>query len=278
MKLLRPLVVFDLETTGTWIEKDRIVEIGMVKLLPDGSSLNYVKRVNPGMPIPPNVSRIIDITDDDVKDAPRFKDIAKEVLEFIGDSDIGGFNILRFDLPILEREFFDAGFSFHWHNRCIYDAQKVYHIHEKRDLAAAYKLYCNKELDKAHSALGDAEATVEIFAEQVKKYGAEEQGIESLKDFDYGHSSAYYDKERKFSWWNGQLYPTFGKYAKKKDIKYILKNDRPYLEWILAKDFSEEVKTMVRKVLGGEFPQLNNNSFGDGSGREPTSVRGQDAP
>jgi len=255
MKLLHPLVVFDIETTGTWIEKDRIVEIGMIKLLPDGSSQNYVKRVNPGMPIPPNVSRIIDIVDDDVKDAPRFKDIAKEVLEFISDSDIGGFNVLRFDLPVLEREFFDAGFSFHWRERNIYDAQKVYHIHEKRDLTAAYQLYCSKQLVNVHSALGDAEATVEILDAQIKKYGAAEQGIESLKDFDYERSSAYFDKERKFCWWNGELYPTFGKYGKKKHIKDILNNDRPYLEWILTRDFSEESKAMIKKVLGGEFPQ-----------------------
>jgi len=112
MKLPRSLVVFDLETTGTWVEKDRIVEIGMIKLFPDGSRETYVKRINPGIPIPPNVSRIINIKDDDVKDAPRFKDIAKEVLEFIGDADLDGFNILRFDLPVLEREFFDAGLGF----------------------------------------------------------------------------------------------------------------------------------------------------------------------
>ena len=255
MKLLHPLVVFDIETTGTWIEKDRIVEIGMIKLLPDDSSQNYIKRVNPGMPIPPEVSRIINIVDDDVKDAPRFKDIAKEVLEFIGDSDIGGFNVLRFDLPVLEREFFDAGFSFHWHDRNIYDAQKVYHIHEKRDLTAAYQLYCSKQLDNAHSALGDAEATVKILDAQIKKYGTVEQGIESLKDFDYERSSAYFDKERKFCWWNGQLYPTFGKYGKKKHIKDILKSEPSYLEWVLTADFSEEVKTMVKKVLSGEFPQ-----------------------
>jgi DNA polymerase III subunit epsilon len=231
----------------------------MIKLLPDGSKRSYTKRVNPGMPIPLNVSRIIDITNDDVKDAPRFKDIAKETLEFIGDSDIGGFNILRFDLPVLEREFLDAGLSFHWRERNIYDAQKVYHIHEKRDLTAAYQLYCNKALDNAHSALGDAEATVEIFDAQIKKYGAEEQGIESLKDFDYERSSAYFDKERKFCWWNGQLYPMFGKYGKKKHIKDILKNDRPYLEWILTKDFNEDVKIMVEKALGGKLPQAPDN-------------------
>ena len=250
-----PLVVFDLEATGLWIEKDKIVEIGMIKLLPDGSRQDYLKRVNPGMPIPSEVSRIINITDEDVKDAPRFKDIAKEVLEFIGDSDLGGFNIVRFDLPVLEREFFEAGVSFYWRERNIYDAQKVYHIHEKRDLTAAYQLYCDKELVNAHSALGDAEATVEIFAAQIKKYGVAEQGIESLKDFDYERSSAYFDKERKFCWWNGELYPTFGKYSKRKHLKDIFNNDRRYLEWVLTKDFSEEVKAMIKKVLGGEFPQ-----------------------
>jgi len=259
MKLSRPIVILDLETTGTWVEKDKIVEIGMVKLMPDGAKQNYVKRVNPGMPIPVNATRINNITNDDVKDAPTFKNIAKEVLEFIGDYDIGGFNILRFDLPLLEHEFFDAGFNFHRGGREIYDAQKVYHIHEKRDLIAAYQLYCNKELKIAHSALGDTEATIEILDAQIKKYGTQEQGIESLKDFDYERSSAYFDKERKFSWWNGELYPTFGKYGRKKHIKDILKSDRRYLEWILTKDFSEEVKTMIEKVLDDDFPQAPDN-------------------
>jgi len=259
MKLLRTLITLDLETTGTWVEKDKIVEIGMVKSMPDGTRQTYVKRVNPGMPIPKNVSRIINIIDDDVKDAPPFKDIAKEVMEFIGDSDLGGFNILRFDLPILERELYGAGFSFHWRERDIYDAQKVYHIHEKRDLTAAYKLYCDKDLENAHSALGDAEATVEIFDSQIKRYGVLEQGIESLKDFDYERSSAYFDKERKFSWWNGQLYPMFGKYGRKKHIQDIFKIDRRYLEWMLSSDFSEEVKMMVENVLNGKFPQAPEN-------------------
>lgn len=259
MKLKRNLVVFDLETTGTWIERDKIVEVGMVRLSVDGSSSDYVKRVNPCMPIPVNVTRIIGITDDDVKDAPPFKDIAGEVLEFIGDSDIGGFNIQRFDLPVLEREFLEAGFAFSWKNRDIYDAQKIYHIHEKRDLMAAYQLYCGKELTNAHTALGDAEATVEILNAQIKKYGKEDGGIESLRDFDYESSSAYFDAERKFCWWNGNLYPCFGKYRRKRHIKHIAEKDRPYMEWLAGADFSDEVKTLVLNALNGVFPKPPDN-------------------
>jgi len=254
MKLSRPLVVFDLETTGTWVEKDRIVEIGMIKMMPDGTRQEYLKRVNPGMPIPPNVVRIINITDDDVKDAPRFKEIAKEVLDFIGGCDLGGFNIQRFDLPVLERELYDVGLTFHWRDRDIYDAQKIYHLHEKRDLMAAYHFYCNKQLERAHSALNDADAAAQIVEAQIARYGSEEVGIESLKDFDYESSSDYFDKERKFCWWNGNLYPTFGKYGKKKHIRDIAKGDAEYLMWILSKDFSDEVKAMVHRALKGEFP------------------------
>lgn len=255
MKINKPLVVFDLETTGTWVEKDRIVEIGMIKYMPDGSRLSYIKRVNPGIPIPRNVTKIINISDEDVKDAPYFKVIAAEVLEFIGACDLGGFNIQRFDLPVLERELYDAGLSFHWRDRDIYDAQKIYHIHEKRDLTAAYLMYCGKELQQAHSALNDAEAALQILNAQIKRYGSEEKGLESLRDLDYERSSGYFDKERKFHWWNGQLYPTFGKYAKKKHIKDIAREDREYLMWVLSRDFNDEVMSMVRKALDGEFPK-----------------------
>lgn len=254
MKITKPLVIFDLETTGTWVTKDKIVEIGMIKLMPDGSRADYIKRVNPGIPIPANVQRIINISDEDVKDAPFFKDIAKEVLEFIGDADLGGFNIQRFDIPLLEREIFDTGLSFHYKNRNIYDTQKIYHLHEKRDLVAAYQLYCKKELKNVHTALGDAEATMEILDAQITRYGSEDTGVESLKDFDYEKRSDYFDKERKFSWWNGELYPMFGKYGRKKHIKSIYKSDRKYLEWMLTKDFSDEVKTLIKDALQGKFP------------------------
>lgn len=256
MKLSRPLVVLDLETTGIWVEKDKIVEIGMVKCLPGGSVEKYVKRINPGIPIPPKVSQLIGITDMDVKDVPPFKAIAKEVLSFIGDADLGGFHIERFDLPVLEREIIEAGLSFERGDRVIYDAQKIYHIHEQRDLLAAYQFYCNKTLTNAHSALGDAEATVEILSAQVKKYGAGDGGIEDLKEFDYERHTEYFDKDRKFRWWNGELYPMFGKYARKRSLKEIANKDREYLLWILTRDFSEEVKVMIEGVLDGEFPEF----------------------
>lgn len=247
--------MLDLETTGTWVEKDKIVEIGMIKIMPEGGRSQYIKRVNPGIPIPPNVVRIINIKDEDVKDCPCFGDIAKEVLAFIGDCDLGGFNILRFDLPLLEREFYDAGITFNRGDRTVFDAQKIYHIHEKRDLTAAYMLYCGEKLEGAHSALNDAEATVDILDAQVKMYGAETEGIESLRDLDYEQKSEYFDKDRKFSWWNGELYPMFGKYSRKKHIRSIARDDREYLKWILSKDFGEDIKNMVKSSLEGKFPR-----------------------
>ena len=255
MKTSRTLIILDLETTGTWVEKDKIVEIGMVKYLPGGYKKGFVKRVNPGMHIPESVSKITGIKDKDVKDAPTFREIAPQVIDFLGDCDLGGFNIERFDIPLLEREIIDAGLKFELGNRVIYDAQKIYNIHEKRTLTAAYNLYCNKTLDNAHSALGDAEATFEILREQVNKYGSREEGINSLSEFDYERSLDYFDKERKFRWWNGKLYPMFGKHARRHSIRELVEKDRDYLEWILSKDFSEEVKTMIRDALSGALPK-----------------------
>ena len=254
MKLRHTLIVFDLETTGTWVEKDRIVEIGMIKCLPDGSREQYVKRVNPGIPIPGYVSRLIGITDKDVQDAPWFRDIATDALSFIGDADMAGFNLERFDLRVLQREMADAGLQFSWQDRTIYDAQKIYHVNEKRDLMAGYKFYCNKKLIGAHSALVDSQATLEILEAQAKKYNVEDEFIEALQRFDYEQSDDYFDAKRRFRWWNRQLYPMFGKYAKKYSLREIARIDKEYLEWILRKNFSDDVKIMIEGVLNGQYP------------------------
>lgn len=254
MKLKKSLVVLDLETTGTWIEKDKIVEIAMVRLEPDEKQSSYKSRVNPGMPIPARVSEIIGIRDEDVKDCPRFSKIAPEVLGFIGDADLGGFNVERFDLPVLERELFDAGLKFEWRSRTLYDAQRIYHLHEKRTLKAAYQFYCRKELIDAHTAMADTEASLEILAAQIERYGKPDLGLESLRDFKYEQKDDYFDAEKKFRWWNGELYPVFGKYAKRASLKEIAQKDPEYLRWILTTDFSDPVKTMIRGILNGKFP------------------------
>src|SRR5262249_10841628 len=146
MKLTRPLVVLDLEATGIWIEKDRIIEIGMVKATPDGQQEVYSTRVNPCIPIPPVVTELTGISDADVRSAPGFSTIAPKVLAFLEGADLGGFNAERFDLPLLAREFADAGIKFDYAGRTVYDAQKIYHLNERRDLFAAYSFYCRQEL------------------------------------------------------------------------------------------------------------------------------------
>jgi len=241
MQLSKALVVLDLETTGTWIEKDKIVEIALLKYHPSGSRDVYHRRVNPGIPIPPAVSQLIGITNEDVRNEPVFSEIADEVLGFTAQCDFAGFNVERFDLPLLERELFQCGRRFEWQNRTIYDAQKIYHLNERRDLTAAYNYYCQKNLENAHNALADAEATYEILTQQVKKYG-------TRPDF--------YDPHRKFRWWNGELYPMFGKYAKRQSLQDIARKDPEYLQWVLAQDFSDEVKELVENALHGKFPEI----------------------
>ena len=260
MLLAHPLVVLDLETTGTWIDKDRIIEIGMIKSLPDGTKDYYEKRVNPGMPIPEEVTQVTGITDADVQEAPFFRSIAKEVLAFLNDADLGGFNLERFDLPLLAREFSEVGMNFEWQKRTVYDAQKVYHLHEKRDLSAAYLFYCGKELIDAHSALSDTKATLEVLTSQVNKYGNGNNQIEALKDFNYTVRAEFYDEGRKFRWWNGDLYMMFGKYAKRKTLKEVAQKDRGYLEWILSQNFSAEVKELVEDALEGQLPVYCKNN------------------
>lgn len=253
MKLERELAVLDLETTGTWVEKDRIIEIGIVKCEPDGRRSHYVRRVNPGLPIPPAVSRITGIGDADVAEAPRFGEIAAEVLAFIGQADLAGFNLERFDLPLLERECFEAGLRFDWRSRTVFDCQKIYHFHEKRDLKAAYKYYCQKELVNAHSALGDTEATLDILAAQADRYA--DGSIGPLARVGSDPPADFYDAERKFRWWNGELYPVFGKYGRKTSLRQIAERDPKYLEWLASTDFGEPVKRMLRDAARGILPE-----------------------
>lgn len=255
MKLKKNLIVLDIESTGVWVEKDKIIEIALLKYGPDRTKETFQTRLNPGIAIPAVVTELTGISDEDVKNAPRFKDVADKIFSFIGDSDMAGFNVERFDLVLLKREFQEVGIRFEWDERKIYDAQKVYHLNEKRDLSAAYQFYCGKELAGAHSALADSEAVYAILEKQVAKYGKGAQEISVLEQFEYESLFDFHDEERKFCWWNGKLYLMFGKYARKMPLEDVVKSDRAYLNWILAKDFSDSVKAIVRAALLGDIPR-----------------------
>ncbi|MFH0753040.1 MAG: exonuclease domain-containing protein [Candidatus Omnitrophota bacterium] len=255
MDIVNPLAVLDLETTGTWVEKDRIIEIAIIKLMPSGERSVFHSRVNPLMPIPAVVSQLTGIKDQDVKDAPVFQTIAKDVAAFLEGADIGGFNVEKFDLPLLERELREAGVIYVTAGLKIFDAQKVFHVNEKRDLTAAYALYCGKPLVGAHGALADTQATLEVIEAQVARYGAGSTSVEALSVFQHREQPEFFDADRRFRWWNGELYMMFGKYAKKESLRDIAKKDAGYLTWMLGKDFSEDVKLLVSNALKGQFPQ-----------------------
>ena len=255
MKVTNPLVCLDIESTGIWVEKDKIIEIALIKYTSDGKKETFHTRINPGIPIPAVITQLTGISAKDVKDAPYFKQVAQKVFDFIAGADLGGFNIERFDLPLLERESAEAGIKFEWKERIIYDAQKVFHLNEKRDLSAAYKFYCGEDLVGAHSALSDSEAVLAILAKQVEKYGEGETAISVLDKFKYITLFDFYDTERKFCWWNGKLYLMFGKYSRKKPLEELVKYDPDYLNWVLGADFSESVKEIVGQALKGDVPR-----------------------
>lgn len=255
MQITNPLVSIDIESTGVWVEKDKVIEIALVKLMPEGKKEVYYKRINPGIEIPEIVTKLTGISNEDVKAAPYFRQVAQEIFNFIGDADFAGFNIERFDLPLLERELAEAGITFEWKCRKIYDAQKVFHLNEKRDLSAAFKFYCDKDLIGAHSALADSEAVLEILNKQVERYGEGSAELAVLDKFEYEAISNFYDSERKFCWWNKKLYLMFGKYARKMPLDELVKKDPGYLKWILNADFSDGIKEIISQALRGQIPQ-----------------------
>lgn len=183
LNLRRPLVFFDLETTGINITKDRIVELSYIKVLPDGSDVRKTIRVNPGMHIPEQATAVHHITDEDVKDKPLFKEIAKTLAKDFEGCDFAGFNSNRFDIPLLMEEFLRAGVDFDISKRKFIDIQTIFHKMEQRTLTAAYKFYCDKDLDNAHSANADTEATYEVLQAQLDRYPNLENDVDFLSKF-----------------------------------------------------------------------------------------------
>jgi DNA polymerase-3 subunit epsilon len=252
LQLDRPLVVFDLETTGIDVEKDRIVQIAMIRVEPDGSRDEWETLVNPECPIPPQATAVHGISDADVRDAPTFSQVRGEVEQRLAGADVAGFNSVRFDLPLLEAELARAGSRPEWTGVRHLDALRIFHTMERRDLTAAYRFYCDEDLVGAHGALADARATLEVLDAQVGRYDEVPADPDALHRFCNPDEGKWVDRGRKFAWNDkGEAVFTFGKLRGQR----LRDADRGYLEWMLNKDFSNEVKEILRGALAGVFPR-----------------------
>ncbi len=251
-----PVVFFDLETTGLDPKFDRIIEIGAVKIHPDGTREPFHRRVNPQMRIPSEVTALTGITNEIAQGAPTFSQVAPEVAAFFENCNLGGYHIGRFDVKVMIEEFRRAGLDFKADQRAILDAQVIFHQKEKRDLAAAYKFYCNKDLVGAHSAQVDTEATVEIFLAQLDRYPDLPREVETLNQFCRGTQERFVDSEGKFFWRDGEAVFNFGKF-KSQTLKFVAKNHTEYLHWLISpeRQFPQDVIDICYKAMRGEFPQ-----------------------
>lgn len=246
LQLTRPIAFIDLETTGVNISTDRIVEIAIVKILPDGARQVKRKLINPQMPIPAASSAIHGITDDMVKDAPTFRQAANELKQFIENCDMGGYNSNRFDIPMLIEEFLRIGMEFSIDGRKLVDVQKVFHMMEQRTLSAAYKFYCQKVLDGAHSAEADATATWEVLEAQVERYPHIGNTVESIVKFT--GEDEIVDFARRFIKDKGVEIFNFGKH-KGKPVVQVLKEEPQYYDWMMKGDFAMNTKQKLTEIL-----------------------------
>lgn len=258
LNLKVPLCFFDLETTGTNITQDRIIEIAVVKLMLNGEVQRKYNLVNPTIPIPAESTAIHGIKDEDVKDKPTFKDLAKDYAKFMEGADLSGFAIQKFDVPVLVEEFLRAGVDFDYERKRIIDSQKIYHMMEKRNLAAAYKFYCNKEMKDAHTAEADTEASVEVLMAQVQRYenlpledglgntlGIIKNDMEELNRLTSTEQVDLAGRMKKDS--KGTTIFNFGKH-RGKEVLTVLKEEPAYYDWMMNGDFSLDTKRKLTEI------------------------------
>ena len=247
LNLKRPLVVFDLETTGIDIVKDRIVEVAIIKVMPNGDRDVKTRRVNPLMPIPAEASAIHGIYDDDVKDCPPFKAIAKSLAQFVSGCDFAGFNSNTFDIPMIMEEFLRADVDIDMKKYLAIDVQTIFHKMEQRTLVAAYKFYCDGNLENAHSAEADALATLDVLESQIERYqDVLENDVAFLAEFserkkfaDYAGRIVYNEK--------GQEVFGFGKH-KNVPVEDIFSKDSGYYSWMMNGDFPDYTKKVITEI------------------------------
>jgi DNA polymerase-3 subunit epsilon len=253
LDLDRPLACFDLETTGIDPATDRIVEICVVRIAPGGGMETRTRRINPERPIPPAATAIHSIRDEDVRDAPTFKQVARDLLDFLEGADLAGFNVRRFDAPFLDREFSDCGLDFCLAERRIVDAMTIFHRKERRDLSAAVRFYLDRDHEGAHTAEADVIATVGILDAQLERYPDLPRSVADLDVWGRGDRPGSVDRSGKFMWQDGEAVFAFGKHQGK-SLRRIAGEAADYLEWILQSDFPPDTKALIKNALGGSFP------------------------
>ena len=254
LKLIRPLVVFDIESTGVSPRKDRIIELAAIKLMPEGEEISKCWLMNPGVPIPPETTAIHGISDEIVKDCPTFADKAEEIFEFFRGCDLSGFNAVRFDIPCLEEEFARVGMAFAPSARKHVDVQRIYHKKEPRDLSAAVRFYLGRNHDGAHGAEADTRATLEVLKAQMAKYSDLPATVDEMDEYLVPHDPMNADRAGTLRWKDGELTINFGK-KKGESLKKLLLNEPNYLKWILKGDFDTEVRMIIKDLLdNGRLP------------------------
>lgn len=247
LNLANCIIFFDLETTGVNIAKDRIVEISVLKVYPNGQEEQKTIRVNPEMPIPKEASEVHGIYDEDVKDCPTFKEIAKELAHYMEGCDLGGYNSNRFDIPLLAEEFLRVGVDFDMRKRKFVDVQTIFHKMEQRTLSAAYRFYCDKSLEDAHTAAADTSATYEVLKAQLERYGDKlENNIEFLSKFSTQNNTADFAG---FIVYNekGEEVFNFGK-NKGVPVAKVLKEQPGYFSWVLNSEFPLYTKKVLTEI------------------------------
>jgi DNA polymerase-3 subunit epsilon len=246
LNLKNPIIFFDLETTGIDISRDRIVEISTVKIHPGGDREVKTRRINPEMPIPAEASAIHGITDDDVRDAPVFRAIAKSLAAYMEGCDLGGYNSNRFDIPLLVEEFLRAGVDVDFKRRKFVDVQNIFHIKERRTLEAAYKFYCDKELENAHSAEADVVATYEVLEAQLDRYPDLTNDIAFLADFSARDNWADYAGRIKYNDAGVEVF-AFGKH-KDRPVEEVFQREPSYYSWMMEGDFPAYTKKVITEI------------------------------
>lgn len=252
LKLERPLVFFDLETTGTNILRDRIVEISAIKVYPDGERTEKTRRLNPEMHIPEEATAVHHITDDMVAEEPTFRQVAKSLYEFFEDCDIAGFNSNKFDVPLLVEEFARVGINFDVTDRKFIDVQNIFHKMEQRTLVAAYKFYCGKDLTDAHSANADTLATLEVLESQIERYPELENNVDYLSEFSSGGRTLDLAGRIVLNEHDTPVF-NFGKH-KGRAVEDVLRREPSFYNWIMQGEFPKNTKDVLTRL---RFKYLN---------------------